>query len=148
MSERQPQPTGSGARHAELAWIRRRYRAITAPPDLAARVAAAVAPAGEHAPWRWHPVAAAAAILVILVAVGPRQVGEDSQAVSRVPSLAQLSRAMPKKPAAGVPSLARVRGLQTPVAPQRPVTGPSGTPRSEVNREFPEFNWLKENTHG
>ena len=126
------------------------YRGIKAPANLRLRIDAALP---EHrarpSSWLWQPVTAGAALLLVLVVLGPRLVEKPDTAVpGAVPSLARLSAALPDKPNTALPSLAQVRGVKGPAMPTRPAALPEPDPQSRLQDESFQFNVVKEKTHG
>lgn len=106
----------------DLERLRRRYRAVRAPSDLAARVRARVDHQAPRSVRPWIPAAAAAIGMLAMVWFLPGLWQQDPTGPIRpaAPSLSKLASMAPQKPAVTTPGLSRLRSVALPNVPTRP----------------------------
>ena len=108
----------------ELDDLAREYREITAPEHIALKIRAETAerPSAGH---RWLPLAAAAVVATVAVAVvgmpPTLRPAEDIVTTPSVkPSLSAIAATKVEKPAVAPPSLSRIRTPSAPLMPSKP----------------------------
>ena len=101
--------------------LTRDYRAIEAPPQLAARVRAAIASRPRRA-FHWLPVAAAVATAIALLVFAPpmMELPPEPGLMAKTPSLTALSRVAAQRRSVPTPNLSHVRSLRPPALPPKP----------------------------
>ncbi len=123
----------------ELDDLKREYRRISAPAQLATRVRAEVADVRVR-PYHWMPAAATAMAVVAVVLALPLALQNQTTDLQRPakPSLSALASLKPAKPTGVAPSLTQLRSVKVPKMPAKPALA---KPQSNFNHES---NYLKE----
>lgn len=100
------------------------YQAVQAPPGLATRIKARARELPPSKDWVkvWRPVTAGLAVALGLIAVSPLLTNKShpSPGTPPLPSLTALSRSLPTKPAASMPSFSQLKSVSAPSLPARP----------------------------
>ena len=96
-------------RNNEINELRRRYRAIEAPPYLATRVLATVE-SRAHSGWKWRTATVSGIVAVALIALIRLSIWDSPTSVPTpgYPSMSALADSIPAKPDAPLPSLASI----------------------------------------
>ncbi len=120
----------------ELDDLKRDYRAIAAPPHLAARIHASVADSRTRSGF-WMPAAVTCTAIVALVWMLPftTQVSSDAVATPATPSMSALAALKPTKPAGPSPSMSQLRSLSVPSMPAKPKTATPLQPQTNYHFE-------------
>jgi hypothetical protein len=134
--------TGHGKFSAsELASLKRRYRALEAPPFLASRIRAGMEVQTRRRGSR-RPLLAAMAIAVCGLAVLPFVLKQET--AQQPHSMVSLSMGLTSVKLPPTPSLAKLRSVRTPALPPRPVP----PPRDQSGKETDvQTRYPKEKTH-
>ena len=103
----------------EVADLRRHYRAIAAPPELAARIRAHTTERpGTRSGWQYAFAVAAVVMCVIwLLPAGDEEPVIMASAKPKTPSLLSVGRIMPPTPTLIVPSTTRIKTFKRPALP-------------------------------
>lgn len=122
--------------------LKRDYRAITAPPQLATRVIARVAGSTTR-PGFWMPAAVTCTAILALIWMLPftGQVPSDIAASHGKPSIPTLTSVRPSKPKSSVPSMTQLRSVSVPIMPSKPK--PAAVSKSQTTYQI-ENETLKE----
>lgn len=125
--------------------LKRDYKAITAPPQLATRISASVADSRVRSSF-WMPAAVTCTAILALVWMLPftGQTPSDIAAHHGKPSIPTLAALRPTKPTSSMPSMTQLRSVSVPRMPSKPK--PAATPKPQTNHQLENGN-LKENDH-
>mgnify|MGYP001814317858 CR=1 FL=1 len=122
---------------------RRQYQAVRAPVGLETRIKAQARDLPQGRGWvnAWRPITAGLALMLGLVAVSPLLLNDNTEVATGtppLPSLTALSRSMPSKPTASMPSFSQLKSLSAPKLPSRPNPA-EAAPQSRDPRLLNEF---------
>lgn len=129
----------------DLQKLKRDYQAISAPPYLAARIAASVADSGTRTGF-WMPAAVTCTAILALVWVLSltTQVVNDVAEKPGMPSLTALAALKPGKPSVSTPSMSQLRSVSVPRMPVKPI--PAKPAKTKTDKQI-ENEFLEEKTN-
>jgi hypothetical protein len=124
--------------------LKRDYRAVSAPPNLATRIHASVSVSRSRSSF-WIPAAATGIAILALAWIVPftSEIASDVSSPSIKPSMSALAALKPSKPTTPLPNMSQLRSVSVPRMPAKP--GATSSSKSRTNYQYESTNLKEKN---